>query len=320
METPDTFIRRAPRTYGRRRDPGASDVDPALHAESSASSHNSSPAFSESGRDVPPSSDFETSFTNADDDVEDAPDDDGGSPGNEFTFGWRLKMKEIDMQYDDDMEGAPPPLTVPTDDAEGSAERPSRPTRDLSAGVDDPVHDEEPPIPKLRYTRSAGEDLAQIDLEYNEASGTHSHKGAVLPLSAENPDDPFGPPLLLPASNPQPITTDPKSSRQSPSPSFQTRRVSKRRTVAHASDSESENAGRSSPLTSPGALHPINTPRHSSSPTPPTTQEMNKGKGKGKARSETPAEEESVELPALDAKAPSKTKGKRKEKEKRVKV
>ena len=123
METPDTSIRRAPRTYGRRRDPVTSDVDTALVAESSASSNQSSPAFSESGLDVPPSSDFETSFNLADDDdAEDALDDDGRVAQPRFEFNWKQKMKEIDMRYDeDDMDGAPPPRVLATDSEIGRA-------------------------------------------------------------------------------------------------------------------------------------------------------------------------------------------------------
>lgn len=326
METPDTSIRRAPRTYGRRRDPVASDVDAAFPAESSASS-NSSPTFSESSRDVPPSSDFDDSFTHADDDdaADDAPDDDEGPMLSKYHFGGvKEKMKEIDMQFDD-MDDAPPRRLSEPESEEGPAERRSRPTHGISAGDDDPADDDGASVPKWYRRRSVKDDVAQIDMHFDSAasSGTRLHKGESLPLSAQIPDDPFGGPLPERTESSQPVQTSTTPPAASASPSPRIRRVARRRPVAHASDSDADNAQRSSPETSPGALHPINTPTHNSSPTPPTTQEMAKGKGKGKekARSETPAEDADGELPTLaTSKAHSKSKGKRKEKEKRVKV
>lgn len=320
METPDTSLRRAPRTYGRRRDLDVSDADASFPAESSASSYQSSPAFSESGRDVPPSSDVETSFVHADDDGEDALDDDLPA---KFSFGWKQKLQRIDMEYDDDMEGAPP-RAVATDRKEGSAGGRPRPTHGISAGDDVSTDDEDAPAPKNHFRSSVKDDLARIDKEFDAASDMGPHKGPVLPLSsAGDPDDPFGGPLSQLTDDSQPTQAKEPLTTLLRSPSLQPRRVKKRRPVVNASDSELEDGQHSSPQSSPGALHPINTPRHSSSPTPPTTQEManRKGKGKEKARSETPADEESEELPTLEAsKAHGKTRGKRKEREKRVKV
>ena len=322
MASPDTSIRRAPRTYGRRRNPDTPDVDVASRAESSTSSH-SSPAFSESGNDVPPSSDFETSFVHGDDDDEDAPDGVPVDIPTKFQFGWKKRLQDFDDSFgDDDMEGAPPQRSLATDDEEGSAEHRPRLTHGISAGGEVSADDEDTSEPKSYLRLSIREQLAQIDKNFDDEPGTAVHKVATLPLSrAADPDDPFGGPLVELAGSSQPtiIARTNKASPVSPlSPSPHIRRVKKRQPVAHGSDSEPEDPQYSSPQTSPGALHHINTPQHSSSPTPPTTQEMAQRKGKEKARGKVPDDEE---LPALDtSRAQGKAKGKRKEKEKRTKV
>jgi mediator of replication checkpoint protein 1 len=323
METPDTYIRRAPRTYGRRKAPDASDIDAALAAESSASSNYNSPTYSESGHDVPPSSDFETSFNQADDgDVGDAPDDER-VPQPQFGFDWKRKMQDIDKQYDcdDDMDDAPPQPVLATGSAEWSRDDRSRATHGISADEDGSADDEEIPALQTYRPRSVKDDLARIELEFDESEVTGSHKGRIHPLSAEDPDDPFGHPLPILTTSSQPTQTKDSSLASSRSPSPQIRRLAKRRAV-HVLDSEADGEiAPHSPQTSPSALHPINTPKTTSSPTPPTTDEMNKGGGKGKARNETTAQEESDELPKVDStKAHSRSKGKTKEKSKRVKV
>lgn len=320
METPDTSIKRAPRTYGRRREPDASDVDAALTAGSSASSNQSSPAFSESGRDVPPSSDVETSFNLADDDdVDDAPGDDRHMLIPQHNFDRKRKMIEIDSKYnDDDMEDVPPPHGLGSDSEGRSAESDSRPIHGVDAGIVDTADDEDAPLPKALFRRSVKDDLAKIDMAFDKAAGAESHKDGALPLSADIPDDPFGSPLPILRADSQPADTH--TSFPISFPSTRLSRVARRKAAVHASE-DGEDSRRSSPQTSPSALHPISTPSTASSQTPPTTQEMVKTKHKGKQRSESPAEVDADELPALgSSKTHGKGKGRRKGKEKRVKV
>ncbi|GJE84413.1 MRC1 domain-containing protein [Phanerochaete sordida] len=315
METPDTSIRRAPRTYGRRREPDASDVDAAFTAGSSASSNQSSPAFSESGRDVPPSSDFDTSLPlGDDDDVDDAPDDDRHMLGPGLDFDWRRKLKKIDARFND-MEDAPPPRRLESDSEEGSTDGRSRPIHDISADVDDAEGGESVLLPRNLFKRSIKDDLAQIDRQFDRAEVADPHKGESVPLFAGALDDPFGEPLPILREDPQPAdTTEPEEGPSSPD----LKRVARRRAVAHASDSDGEDSQAASPP--PGVLHPISTPKTGSSPTPPTTEEMAK-KGKGKQRQESPDNVDTDELPAVGpSRTSGKTKGKRAEKQKRVKA
>ena len=297
-----------------------SDIGTTFPVESSTSSNQSSPAFSESGHEVPPASDFETSFVHTDDDGEDGPDDAVDLP-TELGFGWKQKLQEIDMRYDDDddMKDAPPRRGIVIDTEEGPAESHSRPTHGLSAGDDASTDDEDEFAPKGTFRSRVAADLARIDEEFDNESGTSSHR-ATRPLASGNDfDDPFDNPLTRMTSNAQRTHKAESPANSLSSPSTRIRRVNKRRSVAKVSDSEPETAQHSSPQTSPGALHPIGTPKQFSSPSPPTTQEMAQHKGKERARSEeTPVDEE---LPTLEMqKANAKPRGKRKDKEKRVKV
>lgn len=318
METPDTYVKRAPRTYGRRREPDASDAEVALVAESSASSNQSSPAFSDSGRDVPPSSDFDTSFPHGDDDddADDAPDDNAHMLAPAHRFDWKRKLKELDSKYDD-MEDAPPARGLESDEEEeGFAERRSRPTRGIGAGVDDAASDEVISLPKALFRRSIKDDLARIDMEFDRAEVAGPHKDESHPLSADALDDPFGPPLPILTEDPQLTETRPEASQRPSSPAFG--RVASSKSSVHASESEGEEA---SPP--PGVLHPISTPKRGSSPTPPTTEEMAKGKGKekGKTMADSPVDVDTDELPTVGSSKPSgKAKRRDGEKQKRIKA
>ncbi|EKM59359.1 uncharacterized protein PHACADRAFT_249803, partial [Phanerochaete carnosa HHB-10118-sp] len=241
METPGASIKRAPRTYGRRRELDGPDVDAALTAESSVSSNQSSPACYDSGRDVPPTSDCETSLVHGDDeDSEDMPDDSGYmlDPQNSLDWKRRHKTKGI-SEFDDDMEDAPPPRRLMNDSEGEPVESGSRPAHGIGADSDDAVGDEDVPRPRTLFRRSVREELARIHMEYDDAVAMGSHKGEALPLSADTPDDPFG--------VPPPVLRDTHTASPAHSPTSRFSRVENQEPTAHVSDSEGEGLPRSSP-------------------------------------------------------------------------
>lgn len=323
MDTPDTSIRRAPRTYGRRKIPEAPDLDTSFAAESSASSNRSSPAFSESSPDVPPTSDFETSFNHGDDDV----DDDADVRVNlSHRLSWKRRMEEMEKNWEEEMGDVQAPRKMRSsgnDEGPSSSEEGPRRTHGISAGDDDRLNDDADSPSVLPFQRrSIWDDLAQIDKEYDNIQEKARDNPA---LSSGNVtlDDRLGGPSSRPTGDTESIhdRRSPRSKSPSSSPSPRVRRLAKRRTVVPTSDSEGERAAlrSSSPQTSPGALHHIGTPKIASSPTPPTTQELeSKGKGKAKARSKTSGGAESDELPVM--KVTKKTRNKGADKDKRVKV
>lgn len=272
-------VTRAARVYGRRRQPEVSDTvtsaDSPVAAASPALSTNSSPAFSTSQYDPPPSS-------------------------SELGVG--------DTSYMDD-----------DDESHGSV---------AGSGPDDDMGDSVAP---LAYDRRSIKDLlASIDQQFDEedmdvvpqAKDGNSDKADGGPLSkgdaSHSSEDLFGGTLPQLSSSSQPAADNGLSS--SPAP----RRVLKRRVRTHDSDSDSpaKRASHTSPQTSPGALHPINTPHSHSSHTPPTSQDMTsvRHQRKGKERSQSVDEDDSDAQPDSTERRRRKSTSTRRTRDKRLKV
>ncbi|KAI0375716.1 hypothetical protein BV20DRAFT_932382 [Pilatotrama ljubarskyi] len=216
-------VRRATRTYGRRRDTSDHDIsfDAAnTSVDSREDSHSSTSLTLE--HDLPPSSDdFDASNTSplsaqaADADADASDDDEEASGGaSRFQFSWRAKLKQID---DDDFE-LPADSRTQVSDTKPSEAKATVPTRPASPADQD------------------AEDVFGGTL----SSLTNSAQSSSLVIRTRAP-----------------------------------RRIES----LPASDPESDAEGRpSTPQTSP--RHPINTPETRSSPTPPTSIEMQPKKGK----------------------------------------
>lgn len=171
-----------------------------------------------------------------------------------------------------------------------------------------------------RYTRrSLKDDLAIIDQQFdNEDMDVE----AITKPEASNG-------LLFKGAHASgPSVSEPSTSCHAKAPSVSppptTRRLVKQTRYVNDSDSEVPvgRVAQASPRTSPGALHPINTPNTNSSPTPPTSQEMStRLKAKGKQRSYSSTDEDFEMIPAASSKdSRMKARGTRKTKERRVKV
>ncbi|KAI0660906.1 MRC1-like domain-containing protein [Cubamyces menziesii] len=145
--SPSPVIRRAHRTYGRRRD--TSDHDTSFDvANTSIDSHEDSYSSTSLALDieVPPSSDdidaWKSSPSGSHAAYADAPeDDDEDEPGqgtSKFHFAWKDKLKQIDAADDLAMDTAPAARVPHAELATGKASVPTRPASPMDGTVEDP--------------------------------------------------------------------------------------------------------------------------------------------------------------------------------------
>lgn len=283
METPSSSpkVRRAARVYGRRKQPEVSG------AETSA----------------------DLSFTTA-----------SPAVSNDSSPSYAASQYDLPPSSDDLGVGD----TSYMDEDDGSHDEVAVSVRDDN---DDDIADEVAPTRYVR--RSVREELALIDQQFDEedmdiepqrGSGAQDKADDGL-LSNEGAShtsaDPLDGPLPVLSGSSQPAEA------RSPSPSPIPRRTTKRRLQLNDSDSDSPigSASRTSPQTSPSALHPISTPNTRSSHTPPTSQDMSASRRqrKGKERSQA-AGDSDAQPTTTGVQARRKSTSTRKTREKRIKV
>ncbi|THH18016.1 hypothetical protein EW146_g2906, partial [Bondarzewia mesenterica] len=257
---PVIAIKRAPITYGRRKD---ADIH-AANADASTFSYTtrqraSLPSFDEEV--VPDSDEFNapepSQMPDTDDDENvSQPEDESASKSFGFRFSWKDQLQKIEDMSDDDlrtaMGGEATAASRNTSPDKGRDDQHALPS--LSS-PSPPAHiPSSPDIPELREDDFFSGSLPSLTGSSSQAS------------------------ILAKASSP------------SPSP---VTRPKKKRVVIDDSDDDTETRVKSSPI-SPPFPHSISTPRLLSSPTPPTSEydmspaASRKGKGKERARSIAP--------------------------------
>ncbi|KAG6875568.1 hypothetical protein C0992_003289 [Termitomyces sp. T32_za158] len=250
-----SVVKRVRRMYGRSTNKEAAgedtDTPHLLHLSKSSSSIDSILRTGplDVDEEVPPSSDpsYEA-FNQADDDDDEADSEDASSA---YQFSWKKKLRDIDMEEDNDADMAGVSEVKST-----SKQREEGDTSALS-----PQRHESPDFARLTSFSVEKDNDALTETVFNGSLST-------LPNSSPAAHSSFG---------------------RTPSPQVTNRRRRKKPT-RHDSGSEAGESKESTPTT-PSHPHPLTTPKSRSSPTPPTSDDDmptllgqdKKGKGKGKA-------------------------------------